>query len=423
MNMARLASGWQRSSKSDEGFGKPGELEQRPYMETQYRPTICDLCDSTAYSVLIELNTGRAMRSDRRIINCNLEKYVCNRCGLVRTGGSFDEQSLEGFYCDEYQLSEQSEEYFFHTPQGPISRSSVFCDWIVGTTGMHPWQNANRCLEVGAGSGLLMREFSRRFHEITFEGVELNKAAVNLAQQRGLLVRQEEPGNVDALQYDIIYSIAVIEHVASPARFIKDLRKLLKPGGYLFLCQPTQDVPSYDVFFTDHLHHFGTEHLRQYALKCGFSEQQVSIGQQWMPNFSLHLWQAIALNAKFTWEGPPGRTTCAATAFSIVADMERLNSLLAELALQQRRVAVFGLNEVYWLARAYSTLENFPVVCGLDDAPDKPEFATLDFPVLVPEDCIELGVQDVILTMNKVYYDHAQRRLEQLGLTVHRLLS
>lgn len=392
-------------------------------METQYRPTICDLCDSSAYSVLIGLNTGRAMRSDRRTINSNLEKYVCNRCGLVRTGRSFDGESLEGFYSDEYQLSEQSEEYFFHTPQGPISRSSVFCDWIVETTGIHSWQNDNRCLEVGAGSGLLLREFIRRFPAMTFEGVELNKAAVDLAQQQGLPVRQKEPCHVDAEQYDVIYSIAVIEHVASPAGFIKDLRKLLKPGGYLFLCQPTQDVPSYDVFFTDHLHHFGSEHLHQYALKCGFSEQQVSIGHQWMPNFSLHLWQATDLNGEFSWEGAPGHTTCAETAIRIVADMERLNSLLAEMTLQHRRLAVFGLNEVYWLARAYSTLADFPLVCGLDDNPDKAEYVALDFPVLVPEDCIELGVQEVILTMNKVYYDQAQKRLEQLGLTVHRLLS
>lgn len=392
-------------------------------MKTSYDPTVCDLCGSKDSSVLLNLKTGRAMRSDRRIVHSDLEKYLCRRCGLVRSGKALDNRSLEDYYSDEYRLSEPAEDYFFHTPQGPISRSSAFCDWIVSTAGTPVWQKAKRCLEVGAGSGLLMREFIRRFPEKNFEGVELNKAAVNLAREKGLAVHQGEPGDLEAMRYDIIYSVAVIEHVPSPTRFIKDLRRLLSPGGRLFLCQPTQDVPSYDVFFIDHLHHFGSEHLRQYARKGGFCECEVSVGHRWMPNFSLHHWRAIASDDEFDWAGRPAYTTCSATGRSVIYDMEHLDALLAHLAERGRRVAVFGLNEVYSLACAYSMLGDFPVVCGLDDDPKKGEYAALGFPVLVPEDCPRLGVQDVILTMNKVYYEFAGQRLEKLGLKAHLVLS
>ena len=90
--------------------------------------------------------------------------------------------------------------------------------------------------------------------------------------------------------------------------------------------------------------------------------------------------------------------------------------------MRRRRVAVFGLNEVYWLFRAYSTLGQFEVVCGLDDRPDNPEYRRLEFPVVVPEDCVGLGVQDVLLTMNKIYYDQAGERIRGLGLTPHPVL-
>jgi hypothetical protein len=106
-----------------------------------------------------------------------------------------------------------------------------------------------------------------------------------------------------------------------------------------------------------------------------------------------------------------------------MADMTRVDLLLAELSERRRRVAVFGLNEVYWLTRAYSGLGDFSVVCGLEDQPDKPAYSTLGFPVLLPENCSELGIQDVILTMNRVYYPQARERLERLGLTVHEVLS
>jgi hypothetical protein len=42
---------------------------------------------------------------------------------------------------------------------------------------------------------------------------------------------------------------------------------------------------------------------------------------------------------------------------------------------------------------------------------------------MVPEDCLSLGVQDVLLTMNKVFYEYAQERLERLGLKAHPVLS
>jgi hypothetical protein len=119
-------------------------------METAYKPEVCDLCHSKKCSVLLELKNERAMRSDRRIVNCNLEKYVCDNCGLVRGGRSSSNQRLEDYYSDEYRLSEETDEYFFHTPQSPISRSSLFCDWMFSSSGTPIWQKARRCLEVGA---------------------------------------------------------------------------------------------------------------------------------------------------------------------------------------------------------------------------------------------------------------------------------
>lgn len=387
-----------------------------------YDPTICDLCGCEEYSVLLDLATGRSMTSDRKIIDCNLKKLVCQRCGLVRSGQPFHEQELQDYYVCDYSLNVQPE-YYFYTPQGPISRSKILCDWIVSAMGAHRWREGQYCLEIGAGAGMLMQEFVQRFPDMIFEGVELNKKATCLAQKQGLSVYQGSITDLDNHKYDIIYAIGVVEHVASPTEFLNEISEYLKPGGWLFLCQPTQDVFSYDLFFFDHLYHFGSEHLHQYSKKCGFHERGFVVGNEWMPNFSLHLWQLSEQPDSFNWIGPQGYTTCLSTANNIVADMTRLNETLVNLAAKRQRVAVFGPGEVYWLAHTYSTLGDFPIVCGLDDRPDNPEFSGLKFPVLVPEDCLSMGIQQVILTMNKVYYDQARGRLKRLGLGIHTVLS
>src|SRR5689334_24885367 len=117
------------------------------------------------------------MRSDRGLLAYNLSKLTCARCGLVRSGSVPDDLELYDYYADEYLLSTQSPEHYFYTPNGPVSRSVMLCDWLVAAMGEHRWRNASRCLEVGAGSGALMRQFTQRFPKADFEGIELNKAA------------------------------------------------------------------------------------------------------------------------------------------------------------------------------------------------------------------------------------------------------
>lgn len=391
-------------------------------MDFLYDPAVCDLCGSTEADVLVHLKTGRAMRSDRRVVNYDLAKLTCSLCGLVRADVRYEGESLRHYYTDEYTLSTQPVEHYFYTAAGPVSRSAMFAGWLSSAFGVHHWQQAKRVLEVGAGQGLLLREFAQRYPNTSFEGLELNAGAAEIAQGNGLNVRQGALPEWDSDGYDIIYAIAVIEHVPSPTDFLTEIRKRLRPGGLLYLCQPTQDVESYDVFFTDHLHHFSSEHLRGYAKKCGYQELGLVVGHPWMPNFSLHQWQAAAQPDSFAWYGPPAPTTCAATAERVVGDMQQLDAHLAQFRAEDRKAAAFGLNEVYWLARAYSSLGDYPLAYGLDDTPTKPEYAQFSFPVVTPEQGAANGVTDVLLTMNKIYYRQAAERLERLGLTAYPIL-
>jgi SAM-dependent methyltransferase len=384
-------------------------------------PEVCDLCGSTAATVLAHLRTGRSLRSDRRLLAGDLRKLCCRRCGLVRQGDAYPEGGLAEMYAAEYAVAPA--DYTFYTSRGPVTRTSLFRAWLVEAFGTHHWRGVRRCLEIGAGAGALLHEFQTSFPDARFEGIELCAAAVAQARQHGRAVRQAVIGDTEEGVFDAVYTIAVLEHVPSPTRFLRDLRRCLRPGGLLYLAQPTQDVPSYDIFFVDHLHHFGTDHLRSYARKCGFREIGMVVGHEWMPNFSLHLWQVAPSDTGGDWAGPPGYTTCADTVRQVSEDLRCLDRALSRLAREGRRVGVFGLNEVYALARAYSDLGVYPLSCGLADRPDNPDYAHLGFPVVPPEKCRPLGVADVVLAVNKVYYPQVRQRLGALGVTVYPVLN
>ena len=379
----------------------------------------CDLCGATSWTPVVERRNARVMFSDRRVAHGDLIKWRCARCGLVSSGELPAIDESEESYRDDY-VQALDDDHYFHTADGPRRRSVIFADWLV--TGREPtWSGASRAVEIGAGNGTLLQEIGRRFPHLSMSGLELNaKAAVNATSSGVTVVSTWDDLPRSA---DIVYAIAVLEHVPSPASFLRRIHSLLAPGGVLILAQPTQDVPSYDVMFVDHLHQFGSGHLAAYAAATGFQEIDVCIGHSLMPNFSLHVWRRETERHEFAWVGPAIETCTAASAHRFDADVQAVNTLLHDLVSAERRIAVFGLSEVYALFRAYSHIGDVHLTCGMADTPPDRSLGPLPFPVVPPERAREYAITDALLTMNRIYYPQARRRLQELGITAHDVLS
>jgi SAM-dependent methyltransferase len=373
----------------------------------------CDLCGSTAAKALGGVPAGRAMQSDRTIVPVTLAKVECTGCGLVRDA---DPHAIRpSYYSDVYQLDRG--DHVFHSPTGPQRRSSVMADWIEELLAAGGVATAAAdVLEVGASRGFLQLELASRWPTARIRGVELSLAAAGEATRRGADVHAGGTEHLPSGELDLVVAIAVLEHVPSPTEFLTELRRLLRPGGHLVLIQPTQAVPSYDIFFVDHLHHFGPPHLEAYARKTAFVPLHSAVGFRFMPNFSGHLLAAGAAGAVAAWQGPAATTSCAETLRTVSADLARAVQTAQALAATGARFGVFGLHEVFALVRAYSSLGELGIALGLADDAENPDYAALGFPILRPEDATTSGVRDIFLTMNRVHYPFATARLARLGL-------
>lgn len=98
-----------------------------------------------------------------------------------------------------------------------------------------------RILEIGAGSGIFTREFTRRFHPEQIDYVDLYplpefKAA---PEERYFIADAEEWIAERAVAgtgiYDAVVSASAMQWFANPSRFFRNVSRLLKPGGML-LC-------------------------------------------------------------------------------------------------------------------------------------------------------------------------------------------
>ncbi|HEV2764087.1 MAG TPA: methyltransferase domain-containing protein, partial [Pyrinomonadaceae bacterium] len=97
----------------------------------------------------------------------------------------------------------------------------------------------SRVLEVGSGLGILAAEVARRVPAGEVIGVEYSPEQLARAESRLPNLRFVR-GDAHALEFedgrfDVVYCRYVLEHLADPARALREMRRVLKPGGKVFL--------------------------------------------------------------------------------------------------------------------------------------------------------------------------------------------
>jgi SAM-dependent methyltransferase len=110
--------------------------------------------------------------------------------------------------------------------------------WLLRKTLEHK-PDAVDMLEIGAGTGLLVRE-----------AVKLGLEAVGVEPSAWLVECGRDSIGVELIQgvyphsslagrrFDLVFVVDVIEHVADPLRLLRDCRSALKPGGILAVVTP-----------------------------------------------------------------------------------------------------------------------------------------------------------------------------------------
>ncbi|RYD77803.1 MAG: class I SAM-dependent methyltransferase [Sphingobacteriales bacterium] len=125
-------------------------------------------------------------------------------------------------------------------------------------------------LDVGCGTGAFLNEMKNAGWKIT--GLELDETARKNAQELFNINPQpsHELFSLPAESYDAITMWHVLEHVHQLHEYVAQLKKLLKPGGKLFIAVPnytSSDAAHYQRFWAAydvprHLYHFSPASMR-----------------------------------------------------------------------------------------------------------------------------------------------------------------
>lgn len=120
---------------------------------------------------------------------------------------------------------------------------------------------AGNVLDIGAGTGDFLSAAKSGGWKI--DGIEPNSHAKKLAEQKGIYLTQET-ATLKSQSYDIITMWHVLEHVYDLEDQIRELKRLVKPNGFVIIAVPnfkSYDAKYYKTFWAAydvprHLWHF-----------------------------------------------------------------------------------------------------------------------------------------------------------------------
>ena len=234
----------------------------------------CPICSSTSFKPFLVCKDHTVSKKEFAIVECA-------GCGFKFTNPRPLESDLGAYY--------KSEDYISHsnTRKGLISKLYQYVRnyTLKGKLDLIEKLQKGRgsILDIGCGTGEFLNVCSRAGWNTI--GIEPSPEASKFAKEQYKLdVRDEEAlKSLKEASYDVISMWHVLEHVPHLNERVGELKRLLKPAGYLIVAVPncsSRDAAKYGANWAAydvprHLYHFTPKDIRMLFGKHGMHVKQV----------------------------------------------------------------------------------------------------------------------------------------------------
>jgi len=145
------------------------------------------------------------------------------------------------------------------------------------------YRSHNRFLDVGCGAGTLLNIAGNEGWQA--EGVEISKPSVEFLQSKGIKVFHGylSSANFPDDSFDVITAVEILEHITNPEDVIKEINRILRPGGLFWATTPHGRGISARMLGSkwscvappEHLHLFSVTGIKNMLTENGFDRIKI----------------------------------------------------------------------------------------------------------------------------------------------------
>ncbi len=200
--------------------------------------------------------------------------YKCKYCGFHFTNPRPNEQSIGSYY--------KSENYYSHSNSNSGLIAKIYQKVRNYTLEkkyklVSSYSAKGNILDIGCATGQFLNQFMQKGWAC--QGIEPDDSAREFAKtQYGLEVQKSNLNHLPGNHFNVITMWHVLEHVHDLQEYLKQLRRLIKKDGVVFIALPniqSYDANHYKEYWAGldvprHLYHFGRENVEQLFNQSGF---------------------------------------------------------------------------------------------------------------------------------------------------------
>lgn len=269
----------------------------------------CGLCGSDSWSPILQAeDVNYAVPGLFRIVQCP-------RCGLVYQNPRPTSRAIADIYPEDYgphrsdesglvqptsdfplwkeRMKRQIADLYYFREKGHGNgwrRWSTFPFYLYARMMriilLPRGEDENRCvLDIGCGTGRFLRNMATQGWRVF--GVEPDPAAAARAQETlgsGRITGTLEQSSLAPASCDLVTMWHVIEHLSDPVQTMREVHRLLKPGGWLVIMTPNIASLEFRLFRDNwqplelprHFYHFSPHTLRLTLRVTGFHSMRIA---------------------------------------------------------------------------------------------------------------------------------------------------
>lgn len=166
---------------------------------------------------------------------------ACPACGGKQTDPRPDQAALKALYERYYNYGGKTDKGYADARErflfSPFYKMLLAID---GDISFHGETGKGRLIDIGCNEGRGLELYRRNGFEP--EGLELNSNAAAVARRRGFAVHEKLIEDFEpAKPYDVAVLSNVLEHATDPRVMLGHVRRILAPGGQVWISLPNAD--------------------------------------------------------------------------------------------------------------------------------------------------------------------------------------